>query len=296
MFVMRGLGRFAAPVAVAAFALIGAPASALTIFQPSSASWNTSDLVFSSDPIHLRDQSGLNVNPPFPDDYDPTDPTDQGFVAPSGSVYQGYQSGVDDYEDYLALNPLHLCECEVNDDAAADGERDSQDLRFEDGTVINATLEAGAISNPGEDVVLTFGFGSKLNIGALAIWNEDGLGLESFTLEWLNLDTNTFEEVGSFDIIGPRDGGYPLFEDYGPQSFTFASVMTNTLRLRMTGDGSIGSNPDCLSDSQQNGVALFCAIGEIAVGATAVPVPAALPLMLTGLGMIGFLGWRRRQA
>ena len=34
---------------------------------------------------------------------------------------------------------------------------------------------------------------------------------------------------------------------------------------------------------------------EVTVGETVVPLPAALPLFGTGLGILGFLGWRRRQ-
>ena len=34
---------------------------------------------------------------------------------------------------------------------------------------------------------------------------------------------------------------------------------------------------------------------EVIAGSTAVPLPAALPLLLTGLTGLGFIGWRRRQ-
>jgi hypothetical protein len=71
---------------------------------------------------------------------------------------------------------------------------------------------------------------------------------------------------------------------YGFSDGTFDEVRLQSLRL----DGPFNT-------SLIEGLALdSIAIGTVAVSTT--PIPAALPLFISALGGLGFVGWRRRQA
>ena len=79
-----------------------------------------------------------------------------------------------------------------------------------------------------------------------------------------------------------------LFLDFGIAN-TPPAVTCCSIRLEFGGQNFTGltNDPDSLSESSRSGLTF--------TPVSAVPLPAALPLFATGLGVLGLLGWRRKR-
>lgn len=137
-----------------------------------------------------------------------------------------------------------------------------------------------------------------------------------------NLDVDTSHALSGFNLAGAVSGPATLELRYGvwngsglqtaELTVTFngtALVPAITFSNAYFSGGPIFASFDVSSlvVSGFNSLSVFAhniadvgqfAVGEISleyVGAGAVPVPAALPLFASGLGLLGFAGWRRRR-
>lgn len=165
----------------------------------------------------------------------------------------GFVSGVTDFDTYLALNPTHF-----------------PDAGFEWFTSQGVT-----------SAQVDYNLGSIYNIDKLALWNEEGAGIGAFDIFTSN-DNVTFNLL----LAGLMPISNPLNSSYSAQVFSFNSTLAQYVRLNITGC----PQADKIFDG--------CAIGEVAFSVNdgdvnAVPVPAALPLMASALGIFGIA--RRRN-
>lgn len=72
----------------------------------------------------------------------------------------------------------------------------------------------------------------------------------------------------------------------------WSNIVSFTLSMPIIGGNSFG----CQSDSSGNSTnCTTVAFDDVTFQATAVPIPAALPLFAAGLGMMGFVSWRRKS-
>ncbi|MCG6858265.1 MAG: VPLPA-CTERM sorting domain-containing protein [Salaquimonas sp.] len=176
-------------------------------------------------------------------------------------------NGVTDFDSYIALDPYHSS-------AAAGNEWFSRS--YPSLTYTHQTL--------------WFDLGSIMQVDRLAFWNEEFAGISGFEMSY-STDNVTFTDIGHFTTTnnpgatGTAGATQPYW--YLPDVLTFSqvdmryfSIYTDTCPAA----GSLGY--------------WGCSLGEIAVGAqsaSTVPVPAALPLVISGIGALGLVGWRRRR-
>lgn len=130
------------------------------------------------------------------------------------------------------------------------------------------------------DAQVTYDLGASFSIDALALWNEEFSGIGTLDLSVSN-DNLSFTNIAT----GLNPTNNPLNADYGADVFSFAATSFQFIRFNMS---------NCPQPNAQfNG----CSIGEVAFRSAAVPpvpVPAGLPLILTGLAGFGLL--RRKRA
>ena len=146
------------------------------------------------------------------------------------------------------------------------------------------------------------------------LFDDGGTATGSFGFD---ADTNTFSGINiSTSVNGLLGSNYSLLSPSGVTSATFFDTITGTpasgesrllfdLASAMTNaGGTIALNllagffdgevicPDDFCGTYQTGRILTQ--GSI-TAPSAVPIPAALPLLAAGLGAMGFMGWRKRR-
>jgi hypothetical protein len=179
-----------------------------------------------------------------------------------------FTSGVTDFDSYIDLDPYHR-------------------------SLATGNEWFGAQTRNHE--TLWFDLGSIMRVDRLAFWNEEFAGISSFDLSY-STDNLTFASLGNFTVTnnpgaaGTAGATQPYW--YLPDVLTFAAVDMRYFSIYTNKCPSAGS------------LGYFgCSLGEIAVGAEsssattgAVPLPATLPLISSGLLVFGLLARRRKQA
>ena len=165
-----------------------------------------------------------------------------------------FVSGVTDFDTYLATNPTHSVAAFNNEWFTESGIHSAQ---------------------------VDYNLGAIYNIDKLALWNEEFSGLGAFNL-LVSSDNVNFSSLLS--NIMPTNN--PIGSDYLAQVFLLGTA-AQYIRLDITNCPQAGGGFD------------GCGIGEVAFSVnqdnpSAVPVPAALPLMASGLAAFG-LGRRRNK-
>jgi hypothetical protein len=126
------------------------------------------------------------------------------------------------------------------------------------------------------------GTGCSLNKPSL-FTIEAGGGLIQFVMDLSDFNLNaslTLSESVAFQTGSTLDTGQDEFDYTDPLSITYLAP-----------DGSVVPNL-VFYDSNLNGV---IPLSGQDFSEAETPVPAALPLFATGLGMVGLLGWRRKR-
>ena len=167
----------------------------------------------------------------------------------------GFVSGVTDFDTYLATNPTHSLVAFHNEWFTPQGVHSAQ---------------------------VDYDLGAIYNIDKLALWNEEVSGIGAFDIS-VSSDNTNFSLLSA----GLTPFNNPQGSDYLAQLFLFSSTSARYVRFAITGCPQANSGFD------------GCGIGEVAFSAnqgeiSSVPVPAALPLMASALGIFG-LGRRRNK-
>lgn len=127
---------------------------------------------------------------------------------------------------------------------------------------------------------VTYNLGMNYLVNKMALWNEESSGIGLLDLL---VSTDGINFTALLPSLVPTDN--PLGPDYFADVFSFGPTTFQYLRMDMSGC------PQALPGSFPS-----CAIGEVAFNqVAAVPVPAALPLLLAGLGALGLVRSRRRK-
>ncbi|MDO8353453.1 MAG: hypothetical protein Q7T14_08315 [Aestuariivirga sp.] len=201
------------------------------------------------------------------------------FNSPSGNDYSilhtidqsglsaEYISGETDFDDFLAGNPTHTSLANGNEWFSRDyyGRR----------SVASQTI--------------TYAFSALTSINGFALWNEEFAGIGTTQLWWSADD----EEYTLLDTIVPVDSAFGSL-NYLAQIFEFDPIDMLFFRLVIT---------DCPGPPRLASRYRGCGIGEIAFSAELgpvdnnpiVPLPAALPLLASALGLFVWMGQRRKS-
>ena len=152
------------------------------------------------------------------------------------------------------------------------------------GSTTHTYLFAGYewFSNSGTtSAAVTYDLGSSKTINKMALWNEESSGIGLLDLS-VSLDGIVFASLAAG--LTPTDNANSV-TSYGADVFSFVATAFRYIRLDMS---------RC---PQPDGDFPSCSIGEVAFNqVSAVPVPAALPLLATALGALGFVARRRKAA
>ncbi len=167
----------------------------------------------------------------------------------------GFTSGVTDFDAYFSQTPLHSF-------LAANNEW------FSAFDVTSATV--------------TYDLGAVFDVTRFALWNEDAAGFGTADVAY-STDDVAYTGLGT---LSPAPN--PVNADY-PAEFFNLSFTGRFFRMELSG---------C---PQPGGTGFQgCSIGEVAFGVRSndvgvIPLPGALPLMLGGFGLLGFMATRRPQ-
>ncbi|OZH51523.1 hypothetical protein AFK68_30445 [Hydrocoleum sp. CS-953] len=185
----------------------------------------------------------------------PVDATATSEFTPGGEIINtinqsglsiGFTSGVDDFDTYLAQNPLH--------------------------TLVFAGNEW--FSNfQGPNQTITYDLGSILAIDRLALWNEEGAGISSFNILSSNDGVN-FSTI----LSGVSPINNPINNDYSAEVIDFGSVVnaqfvqfeiTGCENANLCGIGEVAfATAESLPEAVPEPTALLGLLGAGALGAT----------------------------
>jgi hypothetical protein len=179
----------------------------------------------------------------------------------------GYISGETDFDNYLAGNPTHTSLANGREWFSRDYGRRS---------VASQTI--------------TYAFSALTSINGFALWNEEFAGIGTTQLWWAAADG----VFSLFDTIVPADNAFGS-PNYSAQLFEFDDPISMLFfRLVIL---------DCPGPPPRQSSYRGCGIGEVAFSADLgpvdnnpiVPLPAALPLFGSALGLFVRMGRRRRR-
>ena len=141
-------------------------------------------------------------------------------------------------------------------------------------------------------VTITYGFSELTLIDSFVLWNEEFAGI-GLTQLWSSIDG---EEYSLLSTINPKPSKFApdgKVVPYLMQVFSFDPTLMLFVKLLIF---------DCPKPSANTDSYRGCGIGEVAFSAVqganqgpVVPVPAALPLLASALGLFAWVGRRQRN-
>ena len=187
-----------------------------------------------------------------------------------------YQNGVDDFGTYLGTSPTHTSNADGN-------EWFSRDYSNPKGKIKGLTI--------------TYGFGQLTAVDSFALWNDEFAGLGKTKLQYSTDGTN-FKTLMKIKPTPSKFAHAGEVVPYLAQVFPFK--LTDMLFFRLLINKCPGPPKN---ESSYRG----CGIGEVAFSAIVppipddgsvepVPLPAALPLLGSALGLFVWMGRRRSKA
>lgn len=169
-----------------------------------------------------------------------------------------YESGVTDFDTYIASNPLHVWDFSVVD--------------------AGTTYYYEWFSNFGTTTAaVSYDLGEAYDVQGLALWNEDGNGIGKLNILG-SLDGLTWTSLGS--NLSPTNHAEGV--DYGADVFSWGATTVRFIKLEAS---------QCPSSSTWVG----CSIGEVAFNATPVPEASSVAMAGLGLAVVGAVAARRRR-
>lgn len=180
----------------------------------------------------------------------------------------GYVSGVTDFGDYLAGNPIHTSRSNGMEWFSKDYGKKS---------VASQTV--------------TYEFSALTSINAFVLWNEEFAGIGTTQL-LSSMDGITYKLLGAISPVRSKFAPGNQMVPYAAQVFSFDLTSMLFFRLLIA---------DCPGPPKKSSSYRGCGIGEIAFSADLgrvdnnpiVPLPAALPLLASALGLFAWFGRRR---
>lgn len=187
----------------------------------------------------------------------------------------GYASGVDDFGTYLASTPTHTSNADGNEWFSRDSSK-----------------SGGHISG----LTITYRFDELTFINSFALWNDEFAGLGKTQLQYST-------DGGSYTTLMTTTPKHSTFAPAGKvvpylaQVFPF--TLTEMLFFRLVIAG-------CPGPPRRESTYRGCGIGEVAFSAIlpppgppdnnpVVPLPAALPLFGSAIGLFVWMGRRRKS-
>lgn len=169
-----------------------------------------------------------------------------------------YESGVTDFDTYIASNPLHVWDFSVDDGGT--------------------TYYYEWFSNFGTATAsVSYDLGEVRFTQGMALWNEDGNGIGKLNILG-SIDGVTWTTLGSGLSPTNHDQGV----DYGADVFSWGVLATRYIKIEAS---------QCPSSSTWVG----CSIGEVAFNVSAVPEPSSIAMAGLGLAIVGAVATRRRR-
>ncbi len=170
-----------------------------------------------------------------------------------------YESGVQDFDDYIASAPLHGYELVLKNGSAS----------YHTEWFTNAGVSTAVVS---------YDLGSVQQTIGMALWNEDANGSGRLNI-LSSLDGQNW--VSLLSNLTSTDHAYK--SDYSADVFSWASTPTRYIKLEMS-----------MCPTSEIG-RISCSIGEVAFNVTAVPEPSSVATLSLGLLLLGAVAARHRR-